>query len=224
MDERSTDNNKRMTEPFLAIFISPIGTGEIGDVDNPERMEQILSAGNERVARERYFAWQLLDRALHCTIGIGTADAGLSLRGSAWQSEKCHLSISHSGSFVAVALSSDDVGIDIEAVRDDISDGLAARYLTEREFEAYKAIDGHGRAEFFIEKWTAKESVFKCSGKELFTPSAIETADRSVKTCKLPILDTELVLSVCSPMLSAAMVTVLDCDGCIIRNISPFVD
>lgn len=209
---------------FLNIFIAPVGTGDVGIVENRERMKQIRSSADERVSRERYRAWLLLDHALHFTLGIGTADAALSLHGQAWQSEKCCLSISHGGGFVAVALSSESVGIDIESVRDNISDGFAKRYLTEREYGEYNGIDEQGRADFFVEKWTAKESIFKHSGKEYFTPSSIETADHAVKTCHLSVLGTDVVLSVCSGILAAARLTVVDCGREYSEKIYPFVD
>lgn len=77
-----------------------------------------------------------------------------------------YFSISHSGSFVACAIDSRPVGIDIEAYRN-IPDTLAKRFCTEEEllfiFEKSDKIN----VKKFFSVWTAKEAYLKCTGEGL---------------------------------------------------------
>ena len=91
-----------------------------------------------------------------------------------------HFSMSHTDSLVAVAVSSGEVGIDVEAVRS-ADPKLCERFFTksEQEFVAAGTPDWLKR---FYAVWTRKEAYLKYTGKGLSTPlssfSTVENDDR----------------------------------------------
>lgn len=74
-----------------------------------------------------------------------------------------HFSISHSGDYVACAVSDKEIGIDIEKIRE-INPEISKRFACESELEYIKT---HPNGLFEI--WTLKEAYFKCIGTGLGT-------------------------------------------------------
>lgn len=101
-----------------------------------------------------------------------------------------HFSISHSENAVAVAFSKDQIGIDIEKIRN-TNLKVANRFFTPEEQEYIKSDTALSRTRFF-EIWTKKEAVIKKSGLKL----------RDIKTAKSEHITTFLedgyVISVCT--------------------------
>ena len=78
-----------------------------------------------------------------------------------------HFNITHSGEWVAVALSSGCVGVDVERMRK-IPDGVARRFFSEAENEWLdSAATEAERKDIFFTLWTLKESFLKAIGKGL---------------------------------------------------------
>ncbi|MBQ8372556.1 MAG: 4'-phosphopantetheinyl transferase superfamily protein [Clostridia bacterium] len=196
---------------FLRVYIAPVGKAAVGTVGHPERDRQIAAASNDGVARERYYSWLLLEYALRQSVGVGTVGAGIrSHEHGGWLSDVCHLSISHSGGYVAVAVSSEPVGVDIELFREDKStDRLAARWLSEREKKKYDMLADGERAEFFYEKWTEKESIFKREMGRSLLPCSIECELYPTVTRRLTVGDDRLVISVCAEDVTSAAMLIL---------------
>ena len=81
--------------------------------------------------------------------------------------EDLHFNISHSGSWVVLAWSSGEVGIDVEVFRpDDQKKAVARRYFTQVE-QQYVFREETGWDRRFYEIWTAKESYLKYLGTGL---------------------------------------------------------
>ncbi len=74
-------------------------------------------------------------------------------------SEQGFLSISHSGEFLALAISDYKIGIDIEDSRISRNLDIASRFMNSRELEAFRS-SGNPR-EYFLRIWTAKEAGYK---------------------------------------------------------------
>lgn len=76
---------------------------------------------------------------------------------------KLHFNISHSGDIVAVALSTSEVGIDIEMDDDKRDyDALAKRYFGPNELKTYQ--NSNQKIETFLSLWTKKEAFHKHVG------------------------------------------------------------
>jgi 4'-phosphopantetheinyl transferase len=78
-----------------------------------------------------------------------------------------HFNITHSGEWVAVALSSGCVGVDVERMRK-IPDGVARRFFSETENQWLDSTKTEAeRKDIFFTLWTLKESFLKAIGKGL---------------------------------------------------------
>jgi 4'-phosphopantetheinyl transferase len=81
-----------------------------------------------------------------------------------------HLTLSHSGSYLACAVAAQPVGVDMEVVqsvryprRDALA--LASLACSERETQQLRAIDcERSRQHMFVQWWSLKEAYFKCVG------------------------------------------------------------
>ena len=78
-----------------------------------------------------------------------------------------HFNITHSGDWVAVALSSGSVGVDVERMRK-IPDGLARRFFSEAENQWLDSAKNEAeQKDIFFTLWTLKESFLKAIGTGL---------------------------------------------------------
>ncbi|MEG2014364.1 MAG: 4'-phosphopantetheinyl transferase superfamily protein [Clostridia bacterium] len=77
------------------------------------------------------------------------------------------ISISHSAEIIALAISDEQIGIDIERIRDINYSRLLERICNEIETENINALPTEERIERFYEIWTAKEAYSKYTGNGL---------------------------------------------------------
>jgi len=77
-----------------------------------------------------------------------------------------HFSLSHSKHIAACAVSGFEVGIDVQYITP-VSDAVAKRVLTRKEYAGYKS--SPVKDEYFCEIWTIKESFFKKTGQGIAT-------------------------------------------------------
>ncbi|WP_342026016.1 4'-phosphopantetheinyl transferase superfamily protein [Cytobacillus pseudoceanisediminis] len=78
-------------------------------------------------------------------------------------------SISHSGSWVVLAVSPHQVGIDIEKVNN-IDIKFAKQFFTYEEYQDLINVPSEERLDYFYVLWTLKESYVKAKGKGLSIP------------------------------------------------------
>ncbi len=78
--------------------------------------------------------------------------------------------ISHSGDWIACAVSDSEIGIDIEEINLDIDLSIANHYFHKKEIELINAASASESYHNFFRFWTAKESYLKCIGKGLGEP------------------------------------------------------
>lgn len=162
-----------------------------------EREREILSVSNERVRREKYSAWLLLEYAIKSALNI-TLDNAKLYKGEngKWKSELFELSISHSGSAVAVAISHAPVGIDLEPLGSARPAGFAKKILTEQEYNEYSALPESERNEFLLTRWCIKEAIFKKSDSDIFVPSKTETGVKGITKKLVSISGKEYFIAV----------------------------
>ena len=76
-----------------------------------------------------------------------------------------HFNFSHSGQVAALALASDEVGVDVEALRRVANaDRLARRFYSPAETATVCALEGEVRDRAFLRIWTCKEAYLKATG------------------------------------------------------------
>ena len=162
------------------VYIAAIGQGPIEPVCPPVRQARIEAAANEKQRRQRYFAWKLLEFALENSFGLRLEQQEFSVdKNGKWCCGACFFSLSHSREAVAVAVSDRPVGVDIECLNRNILPGLAHKILTQRELLAYHALDAEKQKIFLLEKWCAKESIYKKDSRP-FAPRQTETEGNAV--------------------------------------------
>lgn len=146
-----------------------------------ERENEINAVSNERVKREKYSAWRLLEYALFSSLGISTENAEIFKdENGKWLSPKCEFSISHSGTAVAVAISHAPVGIDVEPLGISLPESFAKKKLTDVELSLYISLNDEEKNEFLLTRWCIKEAIFKKGGGLAFCPSKISSEEKNL--------------------------------------------
>ena len=134
--------------------------------------------------RARYIAGRgTLRRLLGCALGVGPAGVALQ-RGVRGRPELVggdaspDFNVSHTkgGAIFAIAhdLSRDcRIGVDVERQDRRLdADGLARKFLTEREQASLQGADADARRARFLRYWTCKEAMSKATGDGLIAPFA----------------------------------------------------
>ena len=163
--------------PIVDIYLAMLPEGDIADDISCElRRKEIASVTNERVKREKYFAWKLLEYALQRSFGLKISDLEFTRNeNGGYKTDRAEFSISHSKGALAVAVSRNAVGIDIEPSNTDHSEATARRVMNESEFAEFISLPEAERQGYFVKAWTAKEALFKASQKKGFNPSEEDT-------------------------------------------------
>ncbi len=84
-----------------------------------------------------------------------------------------YFSLSHSNGVIALAVSKEEIGLDIELIKD-VKDNLALKVMNEAEYNIYKGLSKNDKINYFYEVWTSKEAYVKKLGSALtLNPSNI---------------------------------------------------
>lgn len=78
---------------------------------------------------------------------------------------EAHFNISHSGDFVAAAFDNEDIGIDIEEVKEMEYEEIVERFFTKEELEWIRSVELKDKLLCFYKLWTLKEAYVKFKGK-----------------------------------------------------------
>ena len=184
--------------PQLDVYIAEIPAGELGEpVASPERNMEIAKITNEKVKKEKYYAWRLLEIAAKRSFKIESSElCATKSECGKWRSDKLEFSISHCDGVVAVAVSTVPVGVDIEPENGRSSDRLASRTMSESELSEYNALPEEERGAYFIRKWTAKEAIFKSRAETAFVPSSIDTKRTPYRQGEIEISGKKYIYSI----------------------------
>jgi len=144
------------------LYIAPVSAEIPGTVYPPRRQQQLEETKHPTHRLQRYSVWKLLEYALHHSFGLSPEQLEFSLddRGR-WSCRECFFSLTHSKDAVAVAVSRSPIGIDIEAADRTLHPSLPQKILTPSELSAYDALPESEKALYLLQRWCAKESLFK---------------------------------------------------------------
>ena len=161
------------------------------------RQEEIDKISNERVRREKYYVWKLLEYGLQRSLGLSVDDiAPKKQEGGRYIASKVDFSLSHSDNALAVAISRAAVGVDIESFASACRDRVAERVMNDSEYKKHSELSEEERKKNFLEVWTAKEALFKASHSERFEPEKTDTERGGYKSFLRTVGDREYCLSV----------------------------
>lgn len=169
-----------------------------------ERQNEVLACGNEKVRRQKYYAWKLLKYALRESFGYEMERLSFCKeKNGKWTSPSCYFSISHSHDAVAVAVGNAPIGVDLEKIASEKAEFLQ-KTLTEQERAEFALIAcEQDCVKYLFESWTKKESIFKKVGDGAFRPSKI-AVDKGVVTKSVTIDGERYVLSLAAENVAAA--------------------
>jgi 4'-phosphopantetheinyl transferase len=123
---------------------------------------------------------------------------------------KIHFNISHSGNYIACAISNESVGIDIEQIKS-FDMKIAERFFSADEITYVKS---DADAVRFFEVWTKKESRIKWDGRGLSMPlssfSVFDTGEQSQSRYYEVLKNNEVICHVCSINIVTPIVYVYD--------------
>ena len=162
----------------------------------PERYREVMTCKNEKAGREKYLVWKLLEKATRECLNLDFDNIKFTKKPNGqWVCPDFYFSLSHADGALCVAVSDAPVGVDIEKIRI-LKDGIAKRFLTERELERWRLLPEDERCDFLLRSWVKKESDFKMRGGVSLMPVSAETLDSDVFISELVILGEKYLLSV----------------------------
>lgn len=185
--------------PVLDVYVAEIPQDTpLSEVYPPARDEEIKACGSQKVQREKYYAWKLLEYAAERTFGKKLKKIEFSkTENGKWECKDFTFSLSHSKNAVAVALSRKPVGVDIELAAP-VKEGVAEKILSANERAEYNALTKEEREDYLLRKWTQKESIFKCGNQSRFVPALTETQNEPLRTEQVELAGEAYLLSVAS--------------------------
>ena len=185
---------------MIDVYIAILPNEEpCGALSVTERQNEISSVSNERVRREKFYVWKLLENALQNSLGLSARELDFYKdKNGKWHCSECAFSLSHSAGALAVAVSDNEVGVDIERVKIKYPERASEYILTPKELCEYRLLPEDKRVEHLILKWTQKEAAFKLFGKEAYKPSSIELDGLFLDSRRLELMDEQYFLSVAS--------------------------
>lgn len=136
---------------------------------NGERIARIKATKSERLKNQICAAGLLLDYALRQHIPSiklpvlpEVDEKGKPVLGG----HEVHFNLSHSHDYVVCAISSANIGIDIEKIQG-LNLSLSKRIFAEKELMKFEQLSEEKQLDYIYETWTKKESVLKLTGDGL---------------------------------------------------------
>ncbi|MBE6673621.1 MAG: 4'-phosphopantetheinyl transferase superfamily protein [Ruminococcaceae bacterium] len=192
-DVREFFRNLPIVDVYLGVIPEKV---KISSVYPKERAKEIKACSNDRVKREKYCAWKLLEYALNRTFGAKIKELEfIKGENGRWSTPTHHFSISHTDGMVAVSVSRAMVGVDIEKESDKLL-SVVPRLLTQDELLEYEKLEQESKLSYLGTKWTQKESIFKSLDEKGFIPHKIEVKEYETYTREIETEGNKYYLSV----------------------------
>jgi len=125
-------------------------------------LDQVNKYKEEDQRRRSFFSWYLLYlKLVERKINVSNLKVEFNENGKPLI-EGINFNISHSYNLVAIAISSHEVGIDLELVEEKDNERIAKKIMNEEEYQKYLK-----NKEYFYKVWTKKEAYLKRKGLSL---------------------------------------------------------
>lgn len=193
---------------MINVLVAEIPETIEGQIRCKQRIEEINSCKSQAVKKQKLFAWLTLEKLAH-NLGFLIDDISFFKdEGGKWFCNEFHFSISHSHNYVAVAISNNSVGLDLQKVVEVDSKRLAQKILTNEEILKFSSLDSKTANSFIIEKWTQKESIYKLFGTQRLSFKDIDCTNYNLYTSELTLNGEAYKLAVASQSLSDLQVDI----------------
>lgn len=165
-----------------------------------KRLEKIKKSNNTLFIKEQLGSSILLNEILENNYFLDPKEIEYIYNESGkpyLKDKNLYFSLSHSNGIVALTVSKEEVGLDIELIKP-VKDALAKRIMTTEEYNIYNSLDKNKKITYFYEVWTSKEAYVKKIGTSItLTPSNIEI-DEDILIKRINIDNNEYMLAVTS--------------------------
>ncbi len=187
---------------FLRVYTATISySAEETPLYPPKRQAEIDEVKNEKVKREKIGVWKLLQYAVEDTFSTPFSRFTFEKnKGGKWICDRFYFSLSHSGNALAVALSSQPVGVDIQKNTPVKQEKIAEKILNEVESSAYDILPPIHKNSYLLSVWAKKEAAFKREGTPPFAPARIYL-DKETTFSLVRVGDEEYFLALSSSQL-----------------------
>ena len=196
MLETEVLNKLNDMENILDVYIATIPEKiNIKKIYPKERDIEIKNCSNEKVIKEKYYVWKLLEYAVNNSFKYKFNKIKFTKNENGkWNCKEFYFSLSHSNNVLAVSISKKPVGIDIEKISRFENKQIAKSVLSNEELSHYDKLDENEKTDYLAKMWTSKESMFKSLNEKHFSPSNIKP--KNTKSVKLNINNKDYYLSV----------------------------
>ncbi len=187
------------SKPVLHLYFSQIPeTLDYEKLYPEERNAEIINIDNPSIKKEKYWAWKTLEYAMLRSFGIRLEKTGLRKAESGkWICNNHFISISHSTGLVCVAVSTENVGIDIESVTD-FNNKFASH---EKQLCNHLGVNSKFKLKELLDIWTQKEANYKGLRRQKpFNPRKIKINKKCTNTFHRIFNGKEYCYSIYSPM------------------------
>ena len=189
--------SKALPKDFVDVYVAalPHGVG-LPTVTDGARAEEIAWVKNAELKAQKTFVWKLLEYALEHSLGSMPSDVRFSKTAEGkWLCDACCFSLSHSKDALAVAVSRNAVGVDIELLSPP-RQGVVERVLTDEERAVWQSCKDGEAWQYLLTAWAKKESAFKCCGQGAYVPSKINTEENRFAVRTVEVAGQAYVLAV----------------------------
>lgn len=167
---------------------------------NNKRLEKIKKSTNQLFIKEQLGSNLLLNDILENNYfkDINLLEYVYNESGKPYlKDDNLYFSLSHSNGIVALTVSKEEIGLDIELIKP-VKDSVAKRIMNDREYNIYSSLDKNKKVTYFYEVWTSKEAYVKKLGTTIsLNPSNIEI-DEDILIKRIIIDNNEYMLAVTS--------------------------
>ena len=186
---------KTVSDIYFSIIPNEIEYEELKPI---ARNVEVASVDNENLKKSKYWAWKTLEYALFRSFGYKIQDLDIvKTKSGKWVSKKCFFSISHSKNTVAVVVSNQETGIDLEEClsfynkvgEDKTYQAFAKKIVSSKETFPQDKTE-------LLKLWTKKECLFKASRKNTFAPNKVCTANEHISTFQIAYEGNDYMVSV----------------------------
>ena len=162
-----------------------------------KRFEKIKKSNNQLFIKEQLGSHLLLNDVLENTYfqDIEKLEFYYNESGKPYiKDSNLYFSLSHSNGIVALTISKEEIGLDIELIKD-VKDTLARKVMNDEEYCTYQNFSKENKKIYFYEVWTSKEAYIKKLGTSLtLNPSNINI-EEDVILKKLHISNSEYMIA-----------------------------
>ena len=153
--------------PIIDVYFAKIPPVDgKGTLYPAQRQAELSSCSHTRVRRQKYYVWKLLEYALWQSLALDIRTLEFSkTKNGKWTVQDCCFSLSHSHNVVAVAISSGEIGVDVERI-DEKRKEVLQKTLTETERLEYEKIPPFSRLEYLFCRWIWREKCNRSRSKD----------------------------------------------------------